>query len=794
MSAANNVNEAAWINEAKGHAVVGPAETPVPGPGELLVRTEAIAFHPLDAKMQLYNFFDLAYPAIFGNSVGGTVVSVGPGVEQFKPSDAVVATTPLYFTRDYRFGTFQKYALVIARNAVKITGSGYSVLEAVTVPSQGSVAAYALGVAASLPRRPSVTAQKTSETVLIWGAGGSVGTYAVQYAAQAGYTVVATASTSTPGETERVKALGATHVIDYHQSTSQVIAALASYAPYTAVLAAVAAPTSLDVLSQLLVQTQRMRPSGLSIRWLQYTAYAQLGLDHEANGEFVDFVWQDWLSKGLEVKSVIPHKAQIVEGGLEKVQECLDQVLKAKNIQVVLKLTHVLPSAAFLDVFSDLDLAIAQQQQRALAARYQRERELARLHQQRIAMAQHQQVLHARRYEERRRLYLRQRQEAEAVGQAVSDAMSILQQLFSEGAHEIPLQTQRQLQSQPQFGSSTPTACQVRFSKATQSQEFHTAAPVAAFVAPETLNVETPSATSSPVRIPIREGKGKGSSHVRINSTASASSVSSSDADTSPADAFAALAILSTDLDGLVASSHVWQSEAHRRHALTQLLEQVDAVHSGGNDGVRDVRRALVQRVQHVLEDISDDQPRKEKAFEIREPVNVATSPPAPVQAPAEPEIASPAFSAFSAPAELQGYDVPDTLDAPFEEEERAVGLTSTNTESLVHESVNHQWSTEDPANANPTPRSSIFQLDIHNKVPDVSTREAAIVGSNSSGLDELVSAAVEATPLAVVAGDKTFEESPIVKPLTTAKQTAAERLSDWEDAKGGEEDTFELL
>ncbi|KAH7098241.1 GroES-like protein [Auriculariales sp. MPI-PUGE-AT-0066] len=352
MSTSNFVNEAAWINEAKARVVVGPADTPVPGPGELLVKTEAIAFHPLDAKLQLFNFFDLPYPAIFGASIGGTIVSVGPGVEQFKVDNAIVATTPTYFIRDYRFGTFQKYALVIARNAVKVTAKGYTVTEAVTVPTQASVAALALGVAAALPHRPRAAAPKTAETVLIWGAGGSVGTYAVQYAAQAGYTVIATASTATAGETERVKALGATHVVDYRQSPEEVVASLAPYAPYTVILDAVAAPATLAVISKLLVQTQPdeakriIRSMGTDTQnvtdasvKVEYTAYAKLGFDHDTHGEFVDYLWKDWFANGLENKSITPQKPQIVEGGLDKVQECLDLVLKAKNAQVVLKLT-----------------------------------------------------------------------------------------------------------------------------------------------------------------------------------------------------------------------------------------------------------------------------------------------------------------------------------------------------------------------------------------------------------------------------------------------------------------------
>lgn len=65
---------------------------------------------------------------------------------------------------------------------------------------------------------PSPTPDPTlkEEKVLIWGAGGAVGQYAVQYAASVGHTVVATAS---PHSTASVLALGASSVLDYRSPT-----------------------------------------------------------------------------------------------------------------------------------------------------------------------------------------------------------------------------------------------------------------------------------------------------------------------------------------------------------------------------------------------------------------------------------------------------------------------------------------------------------------------------------------------------------------------------------------------
>ncbi|KZV85636.1 hypothetical protein EXIGLDRAFT_841323 [Exidia glandulosa HHB12029] len=134
----------------------------------------------------------------------------------------------------------------------------------------------------------------------------------------------------------------------------------------------------------------------------------------------------------------------------------------------------------------------------------------------------------------------------------------------------------------------------------------------------------TPS-TSAPIRIPIRESKGKTSSHVRVTSHIP---------EPLPAgDAIAALSLLEADLDSISLTA----GPAVMKHQLTRLLEQVDAVESNGHEAVRDVRRALVQRIEGALEALDSgnaDEVKspKEAGITIREAPKAARTPsPVPV-------------------------------------------------------------------------------------------------------------------------------------------------------------------
>ena len=128
-----------------------------------------------------------------GRSVAGTVESVGKNVTEFKPGDEVYGTCD---------GSFAEYARArAARLAPK--PSNLSFEQAAAVPVSGLTALQAVRDHAKV---------QAGERVLIIGASGGVGTFAVQIAKAFGAEVTGVCSTA---KTDLVRALGADHVIDY---------------------------------------------------------------------------------------------------------------------------------------------------------------------------------------------------------------------------------------------------------------------------------------------------------------------------------------------------------------------------------------------------------------------------------------------------------------------------------------------------------------------------------------------------------------------------------------------------
>jgi NADPH:quinone reductase-like Zn-dependent oxidoreductase len=166
-------------------------EPPNPGPGQVRIRVRAVAVNPIDVKLrsgQLDGVFNVEFPAIPGWDVAGTVDAVGEGVANVKVGDDV-------------FGVavgdgYAEYALL--NNPVsKPDGLSFEVAAALVTVGEA-----AFRTLEHLDVQP-------GQTLLIHGAGGSVGSIAVQLAVSRGITVVATAA---PHDHARLVALGATAV------------------------------------------------------------------------------------------------------------------------------------------------------------------------------------------------------------------------------------------------------------------------------------------------------------------------------------------------------------------------------------------------------------------------------------------------------------------------------------------------------------------------------------------------------------------------------------------------------
>ncbi len=171
---------------------------PEPADGQLLVRVKAAGVGPWDAlvregKSELHQ----PLPLILGSELSGIVDTVGAGVVGFERGDEVYGATNEQFT-----GGYAEYALAFAKMMAQ-KPKALNFIQAASVPV-ASVTAWQM-----LFDYARATA---GQTVLIHGAAGNVGAYAVQMASQAGLHVVATASSA---DREYVRHLGAEKVVDY---------------------------------------------------------------------------------------------------------------------------------------------------------------------------------------------------------------------------------------------------------------------------------------------------------------------------------------------------------------------------------------------------------------------------------------------------------------------------------------------------------------------------------------------------------------------------------------------------
>ena len=175
-------------------------EQPVPGVGEVRIRVSASGFNPVDAGIRggyLQGPFPVVLPHTPGIEVAGTVDALGEGGDRFQVGDEVIG-----FLSMVADGAAAEYVVAPA-DILTAAPASVPLADAAALPMVGLTAQQALFDDAGLT---------AGQRVLINGAGGAVGGYAVQLAKHAGAYVIATAS---PRSKERVRSAGADEVIDY---------------------------------------------------------------------------------------------------------------------------------------------------------------------------------------------------------------------------------------------------------------------------------------------------------------------------------------------------------------------------------------------------------------------------------------------------------------------------------------------------------------------------------------------------------------------------------------------------
>jgi NADPH:quinone reductase-like Zn-dependent oxidoreductase len=182
-------------------------EKPTPKDNEVLVKVYAASANPLDWRtmrgepflVRLDNGFRKPKTTILGADIAGRVVAVGRNVTQFKPGDAVFGETSAN-----GLGGFAEY-VAVPENAVVLKPETVSFEDAASTPVVGFTAIQGLRNVGNI---------RAGQKVLINGASGGIGTFAVQYAKANGAEVTGVCSTR---NLDMVRSIGADHVIDYTQ-------------------------------------------------------------------------------------------------------------------------------------------------------------------------------------------------------------------------------------------------------------------------------------------------------------------------------------------------------------------------------------------------------------------------------------------------------------------------------------------------------------------------------------------------------------------------------------------------
>ncbi|HUI93786.1 MAG TPA: NAD(P)-dependent alcohol dehydrogenase [Chitinivibrionales bacterium] len=180
-------------------------EKPAPKDNEVLVKVHAASVNAADWHLLTADIFavrlmmGLTRPkrSVLGADVAGVVEAVGKNVTQFKPGDAVFGCIFMHGS-----GSFAEYAVCIEDSLVPKPGI-LSFEEAAAVPLASITALQAMQKAGT---------SLQGKEVLIQGAGGGVGTFALQLAKYFGAIVTAVCG---PGNVEQSRSLGADHVVDY---------------------------------------------------------------------------------------------------------------------------------------------------------------------------------------------------------------------------------------------------------------------------------------------------------------------------------------------------------------------------------------------------------------------------------------------------------------------------------------------------------------------------------------------------------------------------------------------------
>jgi NADPH2:quinone reductase len=190
------------VNEYGGDPVIADLSMPQPGAGQVLIKLEAAGMNPMDRTLLsgAWKPAPATFPMVLGADGAGVVEQVGEGARRFSRGDKVFGQ--LLIAPIGSAGTYAEYVAVAEDAPLARVPDGLDPVLAAAVPTSGGAALALMDLLEPL----------TGKTVLIVGAGGGIGSFATQFAANAGAHVIANVRRDAA---ERLRAYGAAETVDH---------------------------------------------------------------------------------------------------------------------------------------------------------------------------------------------------------------------------------------------------------------------------------------------------------------------------------------------------------------------------------------------------------------------------------------------------------------------------------------------------------------------------------------------------------------------------------------------------
>jgi NADPH:quinone reductase len=190
------------VSEYGGSPVVTELPKPQPGPDQVLIKVQAASMNPMDRNIANGGFrqsMPAVFPMVLGADVAGVVEAVGDRATRFAPGDQVFGQ--LFVAPLGASGTYAQHVAVSEDAPLAPVPDGLDPTVAASLPTAGATG---LDIVETLQ-------PLEGKTVLIVGAGGGVGSFATQFAANAGAHVIANTHSSAA---DRMRAYGAAETVD----------------------------------------------------------------------------------------------------------------------------------------------------------------------------------------------------------------------------------------------------------------------------------------------------------------------------------------------------------------------------------------------------------------------------------------------------------------------------------------------------------------------------------------------------------------------------------------------------